>query len=131
MSRRVLYAAAALLSIAVGCGDSTSPNSSGGVSVSSIAVNEPTAPGSTGRTYNNNASLPAQATFDLKAIATLPTGTTQDVTTQATWTSSNTAVATVTAAGQVTVNRRVNGTTTISASYGGKSASFQVSVAQL
>jgi Big-like domain-containing protein len=68
---------------AVACGSSTSPST-----VSSVAV---------------TGAVPAVGgTSQMVATATLSGGTTQDVTTQATWQSSNTAVATVNASGLAT-----------------------------
>jgi uncharacterized protein YjdB len=68
---------------AVACGSSTSPST-----VSTVAV---------------TGAMPAVGgTAQMVATATLTTGTTQDVTAQATWQSSNTAVATVNSTGLVT-----------------------------
>ena len=68
---------------AVACGSTTSPST---VSTVAVTGTVPTVGG----------------TSQLAATATLTTGTTQDVTSQATWQSSNTAVATVNATGLVT-----------------------------
>ena len=72
-----------LTMFAAACGSSTSPST-----VSSVAV---------------TGAVPAVgAQSQMVATATLSTGTTQDVTSSATWQSSNTAVATVTSSGLVT-----------------------------
>lgn len=60
-------------------------------------------------------------TGPFKAIATYSDGTTQDVTTLATWSSANTAVATVNAQGVATAVA-ISGSTTLTASYGGFTA---------
>ena len=60
-------------------------------------------------------TLSAGATGQFKATATMSDGTTQDVTSAASWTSSNTAVATITEAGLVTAIS--DGSTTITATY--------------
>jgi hypothetical protein len=66
-------------------------------------------------------------TSQFTAKAKLSNGTTQDITTQATWQSSNTAVATVSAAGLVTV--QAFGSTDISASYQSVTGRVSLSVA--
>jgi len=62
----------------------------------------------------------------MKATALYSSGPAQDVTTSATWTSSNTAVATVAPSGIVTFV--AGGTARITATYQGKSGSWDVSV---
>jgi Bacterial Ig-like domain (group 2)/Repeat of unknown function (DUF5648) len=62
----------------------------------------------------------------LSAAASLSNGTTTNVTISSVWTSSNTAVATVSASGAITA--RAPGTTTITASYGGQSAIYNLTV---
>lgn len=68
-------------------------------------------------------------TLQLKAIATLSDGSTQDQTGTATWTSTNVAVATINSAGLVT--SIALGTTTISATVGGIAGSVTVNVIPL
>jgi uncharacterized protein YjdB len=100
-----------LLVFGVACaltGCSTSPSTS----VMSVAVTGPT--------------LEVGATGQFKATATLSDGTKQDVTSASTWTSSNTAVATVTTAGVVTAV--TTGSTTITATYQGTSAKDTIQV---
>jgi hypothetical protein len=60
------------------------------------------------------------------ALATLASGSTQDVTSSATWSSSNPAVAAVSPAGIVT--SLASGSVTISATYSGVAGSEQISV---
>lgn len=71
-------------------------------------------------------TLEVGATGQFKATATLSDGTKQDVTPVSTWTSSNTAVATVTAAGLVTAV--AVGSTTITATYQGTTAKDPIQV---
>jgi len=71
-------------------------------------------------------SLEVGATGQFQATATLADGTKQDVTTASTWTSSNTAVATVTSAGVVTALSV--GSTTITATYEGTAAKDMIQV---
>jgi hypothetical protein len=66
------------------------------------------------------------ATSQLTATATMSNGTTQDVSSQATWTSSNTDVATVSGTGLLTA--LMAGTTDINAVYSGRSARVTVTV---
>jgi hypothetical protein len=65
-------------------------------------------------------------TSQLRAKVTLSNGTSQDVTAQATWSSSNTTVATVTTGGLLKVLQL--GTADITATYLGRSGQFSVSV---
>jgi uncharacterized protein YjdB len=87
-------------------------SSSPSTSVMSVAVTGPT--------------LEVGATSQFRATATLSDGTKQDVTSASTWTSSNTAVATVTAAGIVTA--LTIGSTTITATYQGTAAKDMIQV---
>lgn len=80
---------------------SDSPNSA--TTVSSVAV---------------TGTVPAVgSTAQFAATATMLNGTTQDVSSTATWTSSNTAIATVSSSGLVTAV--ADGTATITATYSG------------
>lgn len=87
--RQLILTILAVSVIASGCSkDSPSPTPSPSPTVTSVAL--------TGSSPNTGAAVQFIAT------ATLSNGTTQNVTSQATWASSNNAVATVTAAGVVT-----------------------------
>jgi hypothetical protein len=108
MNRRLTALALAFAVAFVVTGCSTSPTSS----VMSVAVAGPT--------------LQVGATGQFKATATLSDGTKQDVTAASTWTSSNTAVATVTAAGLVTAVSA--GSTVITATYQGTAAKDTIQV---
>src|SRR5438093_11044439 len=88
--------AALLMLMAIGCGSSTSPTT-----VSTVAVTG-TAPA-------------VGASSQFPATATLMDGTSQDVTTLATWSSSNVSAATVSSAGLVT--GVAGGAVTIQATY--------------
>jgi len=81
----------------------------------SIAINPP------------NPSIPFGLSEPLTATGTFSDGSTQDVTGDVTWTSSSSAVATVTSAGLVTPVTQ--GTTTITAAYGAISVSAPLTVA--
>ncbi|MFT4114142.1 beta strand repeat-containing protein [Silvibacterium sp.] len=83
--------------------------------VSSIAITPATA------------AIAPGATVQYHATATYPDGTTQDVTSTATWTSSNSGVATINNAGLAT--GVANGSTAISASAGGASGDASLTVA--
>jgi hypothetical protein len=72
---------------------------------------------------------PAASSTQLVATATLSDSTTQDVSSQATWSSSNTLAATVSSTGLVVAVS--NGTSIVSAAYGGQTASTTVSVVNL
>ena len=98
---------AAGLSIAA-CG--SSPNSP--TTVSTVSVSG-TAPG-------------VGATAQFTAIATLAGGATEDVTTSATWTSSDTTIAAVSSSGVVT--SLASGNVVISASFSGMAGSGSISV---
>lgn len=110
----------------VACGGS--PTVPSGPTVLSVSVTTDT--GATGTTFNNNSALPAQATLSLTATARFSDGTSRAITTEATWTSSNSGIATV-AGGIVTVNRRINGSATITATFRSINGTFQVNVAVL
>ena len=73
-----------------------------------------------------SASIASGATDQFSATGQYSNGTTQNLTTQVTWTSSNTAVATIDSAGLATAVAA--GTTTISASLNGATGSTQLSV---
>jgi uncharacterized protein YjdB len=106
--RRACVTAALLGGLAAGaCGTATSPTT-----VSSVAVTG-TAP-----------TLGAAAQY--AAVATMGDGTTQVVTSSATWTSSNTGIATVSSAGLVTAI--AEGAVTIQAAYDGVTGSSQITV---
>jgi uncharacterized protein YjdB len=67
-------------------------------------------------------------TSQFKATATMGDGTTQDVTTQSTWQSSNSAIATVTQSGVVTAVGL--GTVTVQATYQNVGGLDQITIAQ-
>jgi hypothetical protein len=116
MVKRVL--AFAFLMAAVPCSGSSSPTPANpSPTVTSVTI--------TGTPSLNGGNLTSQ----LIARATLSDGTLQDVGTLATWSSSNPAVATVSASGLVTA--ATIGTTTISAVYQGKTGTLAVSVLSL
>lgn len=122
----VRYGVILILSVLiVGCGSPTAPS---GPAVTALTVRGDT--GNTGVTYNNNPALPAQSTQSLTATAQFADGTSRAVTSEATWTSSNTAIASV-SSGTVSVNRRINGSATITATFRGATGVFQVTVAVL
>jgi hypothetical protein len=103
------------LAVLVGCGSSSPSN--------------PT-PTLSSFTITGNASVPAVGqTSQLTATATLSSGSAQNVTTEATWQSSNTAVATVSSSGLVSAQGY--GGATITAAYQGMNAqtTFTVTVA--
>ena len=83
MHRTILAILCGTALFAIGCSSSTSPTT-----VSSLAV--------------TGAAPVVGATAQFTATATMADGTTQDVTTQAAWTSSNATVATVSSTGLVT-----------------------------
>jgi hypothetical protein len=108
----------AFLVAAVACSGSSSPTpATPSPTVSSVTI--------TGNPSLNGGNLTSQ----LIARATLSNGTLQDVSTLATWSSLNPAVATVSAIGLVTAVTL--GTTTISAVYQGKTGTLSVSVLSL
>jgi uncharacterized protein YjdB len=74
--------------------------------------------------YRLRTSVGSTAQFD--AVVTYTGGTTQDVTSTATWTSSNAAVATVSVSGLVTVV--ASGTAVISATYSGVAGTDNITV---
>lgn len=71
-------------------------------------------------------SVPAGVSSSLSATALMSNGTSKSVSTNAAWTSSNEAVATVLWTGDITA--KAPGTSTINASYGGKNATFNLTV---
>jgi hypothetical protein len=99
--------AVALAAVAIGCSKSpTAPSeTAGGTSFTVIQV-----------TLGGNLSLPEGGTSQLTASASKSDGTTQDVTSQATWNSSDPTVATVSAAGLLSSLRE--GATSITAAFG-------------
>jgi len=106
------------LMAAMACGGSSSP---------SPTTPTPSTPTTSSIAVTGTASLAAIAqTSQLTATATLSNGTTQDVTALASWSSSNPAVATVSATGLVKATGL--GTTTISAPYQGKTGTLLISV---
>jgi hypothetical protein len=113
MVKRVLVFA--FLMAAVACSGSSSPTPANpSPTVTSVTI--------TGTPSLNGGNLTSQ----LIARATLSDGTLQDVSTLATWSSSNPAVATVSPSGLVTAV--TIGTTNISAAYQGKTGTLSVSV---
>jgi len=93
MRKVVAAVIASAVSLSLACGSASSPNSPSampavGGSVQSLKVTGP--------------PLVVGDTGQFTAKATMADGTSQDVTSQSTWTSSNTAIATVNAAGLVT-----------------------------
>src|SRR5579872_6709753 len=115
MSPRVISASVLLASGLLVASCSSSPTSSSSTNTSSITITG-TVP-------------PVGQSSQLTATATLANGTTQNVTTQASWSSSNTAVATVGTTGLLTVVSLALGSAQITATY--QSASGQLSVTGL
>jgi len=112
----VLLSTALLLA---GCG--------GGGSSAPASPSPPAAPTVTSTGVTGTATFTARGqAVQLTATATMSNGTSQVVTGQATWQSSNAAVATVTAAGSVTSVG--NGEATITATYQGVSGTLRVTV---
>ncbi|NUQ27578.1 MAG: Ig-like domain-containing protein [Acidobacteriaceae bacterium] len=72
------------------------------------------------------ATLPMGATQQFTAIQTLANGTTQDITSQATWTAGNTSVASISSSGLATA--LAAGSTTLTASYNGSAGIVPLSV---
>lgn len=105
----VLAAMCAIALIAIGCSDS----STSATTATSLSV--------TGTAPAIGASVP------FKATATMADGSTQDVTSQSTWSSSNTTIATVSSAGVVT--GVAAGAATVSAIYQSISGSDAINVA--
>lgn len=113
--RVVALVAVALVSSA-GCGGSDSPTapSSSAVTVSSLTL------------VGSPILTTGLAGYRYTAFAQQSNLTVSDVTTAATWTSSNPQVATFTSAGTVSTLR--TGTFTVTAAYGGRTATLAVSV---
>ena len=111
MRFRIIAALTVLVAVTLvtaACGSSTSPSSVGSIAVTGIA--------------------PAVgATSQLTATATLSDGTTQDVTSSATWLASDPTVVTVSATGVVTGIGP--GTTSVFATVGAVTGSLQLTVA--
>jgi hypothetical protein len=108
----------AFLTATVACSGSSNPSpTTPSPTVTSVTI--------TGNPSLNGGNLTSQ----LIARATLSNGTLQDVSTLATWSSSNPAAATVSASGLVTAVSV--GTTTISAAYQGQTGTLSVSVLSL
>ena len=115
MSRFIVRFVISLLVLAVvaGCGKDKSPS--------------PTSPTESTSVTGLSISGCTQALgFQCTATATLSNGSTQNVSSQSQWSSSNTSVATISAAG--VLNPLTSGPTTISASYGGKTGSATVNI---
>jgi len=111
MGTHVRTVAAVVLLTALGAAFSACSNSPTAPSTSSISV---------------TGTIPAVGqTSELTAKATLSNGTTQDVTTQAMWSSSNTIVATVTSGGLLKVLQPL-GCAEITATYQGMSGKLSV-----
>jgi hypothetical protein len=110
----------ALLVATTTCGGSSNSSpTSVPPTVSSIAIT----------TTASIATIAAGQTMQLTATAALSNGSTQNVSTQATWQSSNLAVATVSSTGLVTSIS--SGTANISATYQGKIGTITISVLNL
>jgi hypothetical protein len=115
LSRRLLILVGLLASWSCGSPSTNTPASPSSPTLSSLAVSGATPLTGLGQTVQ------------LTAIATFSDGSTQTVTTTATWQSSNTSVATVTSGGLVTAV--TSGTVTLTASYQGKTATASVAIA--
>ncbi|MBE3123475.1 MAG: Ig-like domain-containing protein [Acidobacteria bacterium] len=114
--RLVLILTSASLFLAACGGGSSSPTPTA-----------PTTPTVIGLTVSGTAGLTSKGqTSQLTATATMSSGATQGVTAQATWQSSNTVVATVSAAGVVTAAG--DGEAMITATYQGQSGQMKVTV---
>jgi hypothetical protein len=112
-----------VLLVTVACGSSPTtptptPTPPAAPTVSTVAV---TATGCT-----NGSTCAVASTLQLSAVATLSNGTTQSVTTQAQWTSTNPSVAEVSASGVVTA--RNTGSADVTAVYQGKTGGVTISV---
>jgi uncharacterized protein YjdB len=116
MLKRVFVFAFLIAAVACSGSSSTTP-ANPSPTVTSVSI--------TGNPSLNGGNLTSQ----LVARATLSNGTLQDVSTLATWSSSNPGVATVSAAGLVTAV--TVGTTNISAAYQGQSGTLAVTVLSL
>ena len=107
-----------VLAVLVGCGGGSVTTNTGGshpaVVLQSIRVSM------------NNPSLPAGATGQLTATGSYSDGSSQDLTTSATWSSSNPAVATVNSAGLAT--GKSNGSATIAAASGSITGTAPITV---
>jgi hypothetical protein len=114
MSRATLIGALVCAAMFSGCGSTTqAPTAPTASTVTSIAV--------TAATVNS-------AAFQLKAMASLADGSVRDVTTSASWTSSNLAVATVSSTGVVAV--LANGDVEFRATYQSTTGSLRMLVTQ-
>ena len=97
-----------------------------GVATAACGSNSPAAP-STITSLSVTGTAPAVgSSSQFTATETLSTGAVQDVTSSATWTSSDSTVATVSSAGLVT--SLASGTVVISASYSGMAGSESITV---
>jgi len=118
--RRNLFvgATAAMLFAVVACGGNgpTAPSAGGGSTIATL----------TSVTVTGASSVTLGQTEQLKAMANKSDGTQQDVTSQATWQSSDTSIASVSSTGVLSTIK--TGNVTVTASYSGKSGSTPVSV---
>lgn len=117
--RRSLFvgATAAMLFAVVACGNNpTGPSAGGGSTIATL----------TSVTVTGASSVTLGQTEQLKAVANKSDGTQQDVTSQATWQSSDTSIASVSSTGVLSTIK--TGSVTVTASYSGKSGSTPVSV---
>lgn len=115
-SARNALIAAVLAVLVVGCNNDspTGPGGGNGLTVQSLRI-------------QGELMVSAGSTSQLNAIATMSNGTTQNVTNQATWTSSATNIATVSATGLLT--GVLNGTADISATFSGQTGRGTAEVA--
>lgn len=108
LSRFAFVVGVGLAVLAAACGDSVSPSTS----VSAVNV---------------SGSVPAVGTTSqLDAVARMSDGTSQDVTSTATWQSLNTDLATVSSTGMVTA--LASGTVVVQATFGGSVGSLSLTI---
>lgn len=115
MKSAILASVLCCLLVLVGCGGGASQNTVAPPALSSIQI--------TGQSAN----LIAGQSEQLKAMGTYSGGTTQDLTTSATWSSSDSSVATVSSGGMLSA--KASGACSITAKSGSVSGSFSLNVA--
>jgi len=117
MKTRLRFAGASVLAIVLtGCGSDGPRNP--------IAPQPPAPSGATVASISVTAAPTGDTTFQMTATARMSDGTSDNITTRAAWTSSDTSIATVTSAGVVTVVR--TGPFDVRASYQGVSGSLHL-----
>ena len=113
---------------AVAAGAATITATQGSISGETILTVTPLTLFSISVTHPNQ-SMPAGVTQQFRAIGIYSEGTTSDITTQATWSSSNPSVATVNSSGLITAVAA--GTATITATFGGMSGNTVLKVTSI